>query len=90
MSELAMERCQPEVSSEEHTMTDRHSAYIVILEQDIRDDDAQATINAIKQIRGVLGVEPHIASPIDEQIAAMRARNEIANKIFQAIWPEKA
>lgn len=71
-------------------MTDRHSAYIVILEQDIREDDAQATINAIKQIRGVLGVEPHIANPFEEQIAEMRVRNELSNKIFKVLYPDKA
>lgn len=69
-------------------MTDRHSAYIVILESDIREDDAKATIDAIKQIRGVLGIEPHIANP-DERIAEMRVRNELSRKIFDVIYAKK-
>jgi hypothetical protein len=69
-------------------MTDHHSAYIVILETDIREDDAQATINAIKQIRGVLAVEPHPFDP-DERIAEMRVRNELSNKIFDVLYPKE-
>ncbi len=39
-------------------MTDRYAGFVVVLDEDVREDDAQATINAIRQIKGVLGVEP--------------------------------
>lgn len=69
-------------------MTDRHSAYIVILESDIREDDAEATIAAIKQIRGVLTVEPHLFDP-DERIAEARVRRELTGKIFSVLYPKE-
>lgn len=35
-----------------------HAGYIVVLSKDLRKDDAEATLNAIRQIKGVVGVEP--------------------------------
>lgn len=63
-------------------MTDRYNAFIVVLEKDIRDDDAEATVNAIRQIRGVLDVQPHLADP-NESIAEVRVRREFLSKIYQ-------
>jgi hypothetical protein len=65
-------------------MTDRYNAFIVILERDIREDDAEDTITAIKQIRGVLKVVPNNADPT-EAIARARAKQEIAEKIWEAL-----
>ena len=65
-------------------MTDRINALTVILDQDIRDDDAQALINAIKQLRGVLDVTPHVAS-FEDAIATSRARQELIDKVWKAI-----
>lgn len=66
-------------------MTDRYSGYIVVLENDIREDDAESTINAIKHIKGVLSVTPHTKN-MDEVVAYMRFKNEFLkklNKIFE-------
>lgn len=68
-------------------MTDRYNAFIVVLEQDIRSDDAQPILDAIKQLRGVLGVEPYV-SDISEQIAEMRARRELGQKLWDVLYPE--
>jgi hypothetical protein len=65
-------------------MTDRISAFIVVLEQDMRDDDAMNTLLAIRQMRGVLSVTPHVASP-EEAIAEGRIRNEIRTALFTAL-----
>lgn len=65
-------------------MTDRHRGYIVVLASDIREDDAQPTLDAIKQIRGVIGVEPMVASPMDF-VADMRAKNDVKQK-FIDFW----
>ena len=62
-------------------MTDRYNAFIVILESNIRDDEAQQTIDAIKQIRGVLDVVPHVADS-NTAIAEARAKNELWRKVF--------
>lgn len=43
-------------------MTDRHAGYLVTLTEDIREDDAEFTLNALKMIRGVRSVRPIISS----------------------------
>jgi len=54
-------------------MTDRHSAYIVTLEKDIRSDDAEeGVLAALRMIRGVAAVEPVTAEPFAEQTARIR------------------
>lgn len=65
-------------------MTDRHAGYVVVLEQDIRDDDATPTINAIRQIRGVLTVEP-IITDAGSMIGEARARTSVINKVLDAL-----
>ncbi len=54
---------------------DRYNAFFVILGEDIRDDEAQAIMQAAKMIKGVLDVNPHIATP-DVTIATTRAKRE--------------
>lgn len=39
-------------------MTKRHSGYIVVLEEVLREDDAEETLKAIRMIKGVLAVSP--------------------------------
>lgn len=63
-------------------MTDRHAGYIVVLDEVIREDDAENIINAIKMIKGVIEVEPVIDNS-DIQMAKLHARNEIINKLFE-------
>lgn len=50
-------------------MTDRHSGYIVTLAEDIREDDAEYILNALRMVKGVASVKPlvggwevHVAS----------------------------
>jgi len=43
-------------------MTDRHAAYIVTLAEDIREDDAEHILNALRMVSGVLSVKPVTAS----------------------------
>lgn len=42
-------------------MTDRYHALTVVLDTDIRSDDAAQIIDAIRQVRGVLTVDPIVA-----------------------------
>lgn len=65
-------------------MTDRYNAFIVILERDIRDDDAQPVLNALRQIKGVLRVKPHIAG-FEESIAYERVRQELIEKLWEVL-----
>lgn len=52
-------------------MTDKHAGYIVTLDQDIREDDGEAIINALRMVRGVVSVQP-ITSTAEQQVAAQR------------------
>lgn len=65
-------------------MTDRYNALTVSLERDIRDDDAEIIINAIKMIRGVSDVTGNIVDP-DSFVAESRARERITDKLYALI-----
>lgn len=52
-------------------MTQRHKGYIVVLRDDLREDDAEATITALRMVRGVLSVAP-IEANGDDLIARAR------------------
>ncbi len=70
-------------------MTDRYAGYVVTLQNDVREDDAEDTINAIRQIKGVVGVQPVRVTP-ELQIAEERARAGIIKRLYSAMNPEKA
>ncbi len=69
-------------------MTDRFYALTVILEKDIRDDDAEPMINAIKMIKGVQDVQPHIADP-SVWMAQERARRDLGEKLWHVLYPKE-
>ena len=69
-------------------MTDRYNALTVVLEHDIRSDDAQALISAIEQLRGVLSVTPNVVD-ISSYTAHERARHELGQKIWEVLYPKK-
>ncbi len=56
-------------------MTDRIKGYLVTLEGDIREDDAEAIQNALQMIKGVFSVEPYIKGAEDYMMET-RARIE--------------
>lgn len=62
-------------------MTDRHAAYIVVLKNDTRDDDAEPILNALRMIKGVAKVEPVIADH-DIQIAEARVDQQWRERIW--------
>ena len=53
-------------------MTDRITAYLVTLDEPTREDDAEITLAAIRQIKGVLTVKPVVSEPFNEQAAVQR------------------
>ena len=57
-------------------MTDRHAGYVVVLDADMREDDAQVVIGAISMIKGVQEVTPVIAQPGAAGLAVLRRDNE--------------
>ena len=68
-------------------MTDRIHSLTVVLNRDIREDDVEPLINAIRMIKGVLTVDKHVAD-ISDHMAEMRAIRDLEDKIFSALRPE--
>lgn len=66
-------------------MTDRHKGYVVVLEKDIREDDAEESIlPALRMIKGVLEVRP-IGDHPGDNIARLRAEATLRDKLYQFI-----
>jgi hypothetical protein len=66
-------------------MTDRHAGYVVTLAKDIREDDAEAIITALRMIKGVHSVEPVISDQWIEHIAHERAYDEVRTALFELL-----
>lgn len=69
-------------------MTDRFDSLTVVLEADIRTDDAEHIINAIQLIKGVLSVDPHVRD-LENHIAYMRVRNELSERLWGVLYPKE-
>jgi hypothetical protein len=69
-------------------MTDRLKGFTVALTTDIREDDAQAIADAIRQLRGVLDVAPILADSSD-WINRQRIRAELSQKLFDILKEDK-
>ncbi len=69
-------------------MTDRYHTLTVVLERDMRDDDAAALIAAIGQLRGVIKVGGVVAD-MCSHMAQERARVELGRKLFEVLAPQK-
>lgn len=65
-------------------MTDRYIALTVILDREIREDDAEPVIEAIRMIKGVSKVTPVVSNP-DTHYAYDKARREIMKNVYDAI-----
>ena len=68
-------------------MTTRHAGYIVVLEEDIREDDAASIVAAINALRGVQAVKPVIGG-YEQQIADERARVKLGQRLWEVIYPK--
>jgi len=68
-------------------MTDRYHALTVVLDRDIREDDAEPILAAIQMIKGVQSVTPHVAD-LGEHVARERIRIEIGQKIWNILYPK--
>jgi len=60
-------------------MTDRIKGFTVTLEKDIRIDDVEIILNAVRMIRGIAHVEPSISTSEDHMIS-MRLKWELRDK----------
>jgi hypothetical protein len=65
-------------------MTDRLAGVIVTFERDVRVDDAEPTITALQQIKGVVSVEPVVADA-RLHMAEERARFDLRARLWEAL-----
>ena len=68
-------------------MTDRLNGCTVIFAKDIREDDAEQILNAMRCIKNVLKVTPIIAD-YEAYLAESRARAHFRDKLWKVIDEE--
>lgn len=66
-------------------MSDRIKGLTVTLRPDMRDDDAECVINAIRLLAGVVDVRSHVAD-MDHHLAVITAKHEIQKKLRDIVW----
>lgn len=67
-------------------MTTRFHSLQVVLDQDVREDDAEVLMNAIRMFRHVADVTG-IPANCDTFMAETRARINLQNVLFEALKP---
>lgn len=65
-------------------MTTRHAGYLVTLEKDMREDDAEGVITALRMVKGVVSVEPVIGDP-SLALAEERARFRLQKALWDVV-----
>jgi cell division septation protein DedD len=65
-------------------MTERVKGFTVTLSTDLREDDVQSILTAVRLIRGVAHVEPSLLTT-EDHMNRMRIKNEIETKLFKAL-----
>lgn len=62
-------------------MTARHAGYIVTLAKDIREDDAEHILTALRMISGVVSVKP-VTADLRMVVAREQAHAEVREKVL--------
>ncbi len=65
-------------------MTTRHAGYVVTLKRELREDDAETLIAAIKMLSPVASVVP-VEHDSSHTMAVERARWELEGKLWEAL-----
>lgn len=68
-------------------MTERYNFLTVALEADLRSDDAEALISAIRQLRGVADVKPNVRDG-NSLTAETRVRADLTEKLWAVLHPK--
>jgi len=69
-------------------MTDRFNTLTVVLEKDIREDDAEHLLIAINCLKGVLSVRGNVADAT-AYMAEERAMHAWREKLLSIVYPER-
>jgi hypothetical protein len=65
-------------------MTTRVSGFVVTLEQDIREDDAQEIVRAILLLKGVVNIDAIGSAPLEQHTIQRRLQAKIMNAVANA------
>lgn len=65
-------------------MTDRVKGFTVTLEKDIRTDDVEVILNAVRMIKGIAHVEPSLSTH-EDHINQERLKWELRDKFYNFI-----
>lgn len=68
-------------------MTDRVHSLIVVFDKDFREDDAEALVDAIQMLRGVIQVRPIVGTP-EHYAAREQAKADLRSQIFGVLRHE--
>ncbi len=66
-------------------MTERYNGFLVVLESEIREDDAESTLDAIRHIKGVLRVTGVPDNDNATFCVAVQERLKIRKKLFEFV-----
>ncbi len=68
-------------------MTDRLKGFTVVLDADYRTDDVEQIKQALLMVKGVLNVQPILATP-DDWMNRTRVKHELQEKLLAVLAPE--
>jgi len=67
-------------------MTERYDKVVVILDKDIREDDIEPLLNALRMTKGVIAVKPEHDTNCESSLAAeIRTKKNIIDKMYKLI-----
>lgn len=69
-------------------MTDRLNGVFVTFVEDIREDDANRIIDAIRLIQGVIDVKGNVTNGT-EWVANARAREKLRRALWEILYPKE-
>lgn len=67
-------------------MTDRIHSITLVLDQDMREDDARALLTAVCMFKGVINASANVAD-IALYTAEARARHEYGQRLLAVVYP---
>jgi hypothetical protein len=68
-------------------VTNRIHSFTVVLDENMREEDAEAIANAIRLMRGILRVESNVSDP-GQFVAEARVRRELGDKLWEVLYPK--
>lgn len=63
-------------------MTDRYKGFLITLDKEIRNDNAEHIVNALKMIKGVYSVKPYI-SGMEDGMYYQKGLQDIGQKLME-------